>query len=43
VSAAEQQSQTLRLQQNGREQSLSIASLSPEAIAAAITQIQQPS
>jgi hypothetical protein len=34
VSAAEQQSQTLRLQQNGREQSLSIA--------AAITQIQQP-
>jgi histidyl-tRNA synthetase len=42
VSAAEQQHQTLRLQQNGREQSLSIASLSPEAIAAAITQIQQP-
>jgi ATP phosphoribosyltransferase regulatory subunit len=35
VSAAEQQSQTLRLQQNGREQSLSIA--------AAINQIQQPS
>jgi histidyl-tRNA synthetase len=34
VSAAEQQSQTLRLQQNGREQSLSIA--------AAITQLQQP-